>query len=211
MLRKAKNKERLVPVKGDCRGTKRRKINENKYISIQETWGQPLRTVAKKKQAEHTEQEHITNKKMRTTSNLRTIELTNIKTLENKVVEGPVDTQVLGWEEPRDWNKVLAEHRTRIIKEEHDRNRQLELQRRKIEGWQLYNTCKDYLENNDKFWKQKKEERIEENKRQERLHIARLRTRISLNKHENKKWEDKLQEGLNILPREQQEKEELRT
>ena len=210
MLRKTKNKERLVPVKGEFRGTKRRKIDENKYISIQETWGQPTRTVATKKQAEDTEQVH-TNKKMRTTTPQRTIKLSNIRTLENKVVQGPVDTKILGWEEPRDWNKVLAEHKSRIEKEEQDRNKQLELQRRKIEGWQLYNTCKDYLENNDKFWKQKKEERIEENKRQERLHLARLRTRISLNKHENKRWEEKLRDGLNILPKEQQQQEELRT
>ena len=142
---------------------------------------------------------------MRTTNPQRTIELTNIRTLENKVVEGPVDTKILGWDEPRDWNKVLAEHKARIEKEEQDRNKQLELQRRKIEGWQLYNTCKDYLENNDKFWKQKKEERIEENKRQERLHIARQRTRISLNKQENKRWEEKLRDGLNVLPKEQQQ------
>ena len=105
MLRKARNKERLVPAKADCKGTKRRKIDENKYISIQENWGQPTRTVATKKQAQ------INNKKRRITTSQRTIELTNITTLENKVIEGPIDTQILGWEEPRDWNKVLAEHK----------------------------------------------------------------------------------------------------
>ena len=38
MLRKAKNKERLMPVKGDNGGTKRRKIDNNKYITIQENY-----------------------------------------------------------------------------------------------------------------------------------------------------------------------------
>ena len=116
---------------------------------------------------------------------------------------GPVIKEQLEWEEPRDWDKVLSEHRKRIEQEEQDRNMRLEKQRRKKESWELYNTCKEYLENNDKFWRTRKDTRMEENKRTERLHEARIRTKIAR--------QNRLQEGLRILPLAEQEKEKKRT
>ena len=113
---------------------------------------------------------------------------------------GPVIKEQLEWEEPPDWDKVLSEHRKRIEQEEQDRNMRLEKQRRKKESWELYNTCKEYLENNNKFWRTRKDTRKEENKRTERLHEARIRTKIARQKRQNELWEDRLQEGLRILP-----------
>ena len=197
-----------MPAKGDNRGTKRRKIEENKYVTIQESWGPPTRTKSVKNQADDSNQHQ--NKKLKTTRQKITTRINNITTLENKISLGPIVQDCLGWEEPRDWDRVLKEHRERIEKEEQERNTQLQKQKKKEDSWKLYNTCKEILENNDKSWKQKKDARIEENKRQERLHIARQKTRISIQKQENKQWEERLQIGMNILPVQEQEKENQR-
>ena len=102
--------------------------------------------------------------------------MTNLVTTEDKIIRGQIVKDCQGWEEPRDWDNVLKEHRERITREEQEKNLRLEKQKKKQDSWKLYNTCKDILENNDKFWKQRKEARIEENKRQERLHEARKKT-----------------------------------
>ena len=211
MLRKAKNKERLMSVKGDSGGTKSRKIDNNKYITIQENWGPPLTTTASKKNLESTEQDQEpVNKKQRTTEQQRPERLNNIVTLENKVIEGPVECG-LEWEEPRDWDKVLREHKERIEMEEQERNNRLERQRKKIESWNLYNLCKQFLENNTTSWKQRRELQLEENLRQERLHLARQRTKIAKQKHENKIWDQTLQRGIELLPQQEQRSVEQRT
>ena len=120
MLRKAKNKERLMPVKGDNGGTKRRKIDNNKYITIQENWGPPPTTTASKKNLESPERDQEpVNKKQRTTEQQRPERINNIITLEKKVNEGPIECG-LEWEEPRDWDKVLREHKERIEMEEQE-------------------------------------------------------------------------------------------
>ena len=202
-----------MPAKGDNRGTKRRKINKNKYITIQETWGPPTRTKPNKNCPENKEQPQNPNKskKMRTREVNENIELTNIVVLKNKIIVGPVIKEQLEWEEPRYWDKALSEHRKIIEQEEQDRNMRLEKQRRKKESWELYNTCKEYLENNNKFWRTRKDTRMEENKRTERLHEARIRTKIARQKRQNDLWEGRLQEGLRILPIAEQEKEKKRT
>ena len=66
MLRKERNKARLVPLKGENLSTKRRKLNSTEYVKIQEIWGKPETSKPKKNQAE---QEHYReqppNKKQR--------------------------------------------------------------------------------------------------------------------------------------------------
>ena len=107
------------------------------------------------------------------------------------------------WEQPRDWDKVLTEHRERMEQEERELNERLEKQRRKEQGWQLYNICKQELENNSAIWKKRKEKQIEENKRLERLERARTKQRIYRDRIENKKWEEKLQQGLEKVPKQE--------
>ena len=43
-MRKLRNKERLVPARDRNIGTKRRKINNIEYITIEDNWGPPVRT-----------------------------------------------------------------------------------------------------------------------------------------------------------------------
>ena len=52
--------------------------------------------------------------------------LTNLRTIKD-----------LEWD-PRDWNKVLTEHREKIQREETEKNQRLERQRKKKESWALY-------------------------------------------------------------------------
>ena len=96
-LRKKKNKSRLVPSKGERSGAKRRKINDQEYISMKEIWGKPTPSVPKKNKA--TEQPEITqqNKKPRNenwnwnktseSTKKTTVRLTNCRTIENKPKE----------------------------------------------------------------------------------------------------------------------------
>ena len=200
-LRKLRNKERLVPAREQNAGTKRRKLNNKDYVTIQENWGPPDKTIAAKTPREQEGTPSKPSKRTRTKTAQETITLTNLRTVEDKVIEVAEQDKNLEWEEPRDWDKVLREHRERIMAEEQERNERLERQRKKEQSWELYRLCKEHLENNSTFWKRRKEKQVEENKRQERLEKARQRTKEYMTKLENKKWEAKIQEGLERVPK----------
>ena len=210
-LRKLRNKERLVPAKGENQGTKRRKINDKEFITIQENWGHPTTTCPQKNKKEQESIENQQpNKRNRTSENNKGIQLTNLRRIENKIIEVEEKDQNLEWEEPRDWEHVLREHKERIEQEERELNARLDRQRRKQEGWQLYNLCKKFLEENNSSWRRRREQQIEENKRAERLEIARIKARRTIQRIENNKWEEKLREGLEKIPKAEREQEENR-
>ena len=208
-LRKQRNKERLVPVRECNVGTKRRKLNSQTYITIEENWGPPTTPAPEKtkREQEDTPIEHP-SKRTRTKSNTQPTILTNLRTIENKVITIEENNKNLEWEEPRDWNQVLREHRERIEREELELNERLEKQRKKKESWALYTLCKNYLEENNNFWKRLKEKQNEENKRIERIEKARIKAREARNKYENKEWEQRLQEGLEKVPRQERDRVE---
>ena len=211
MLRKQQNKARLVPVKGENQGTKRRKINkENEYITIKETWGKPDQLPSEKHLTSLEEHPQEPAKKRTRTRNTQyqeeQVRLTNCKTIENKVYEVTEQNSDLEFAEQVDWDQVLKEHKERIEREEQEKNDRLERQRKKIEGWKLFNLCKEFLEQNNKAWMKRRDARIEENNRQERLQKARIKNREILTKQQNKKWEEKLREGFEKLPVREQEK-----
>ena len=140
-------------------GTKRRKINNTEYITIEDNWGPPVRTTAEKttrEQNESTEPPKKRTRKINEHGKQGTIRLTNLRTIENKIIEVEESDKNLEWEEPRDWDKVLRERKERINREERELNEQLEKQRRKEQGWQLYNLCKQQLENNSAIWMKRK-------------------------------------------------------
>ena len=72
----------------------------------------------------------------------------------------------------------------------------------------MYTLCKNYLEENNNFWKKLKEKQNEENKRIERIEKARIKAREARNKYENKEWEQRLQEGLEKVPRQERDRVE---
>ena len=191
--------------------TKRRKINDKEYVTIQENWGHPTTTCSQKNKKEQESMEtQQPNKRNRTIENNTGVQLTNIRRIENKIIEVDETDQNLEWEEPRDWERVLREHKERIEQEERELNAQLDRQRKKQEGWQLYNLCKKFLEENNISWRKRREQQIEENKRAERLEMARIKARRTMQRIENKRWEEKLREGLEKIPRTEREQEENR-
>ena len=107
---------RLHPVKEVDRGTKRRKINTTEYVTIKEIWGKP-ETTNPTKNKEHPEigtEETSTSKRIRTGNET----LTNCRRVEDKIMEQPVQSEELEWEQPRDWNKMLQERKERMEQEE---------------------------------------------------------------------------------------------
>ena len=153
-LRKLRNESRLVPLKREQENTKRQKLNENNdYVTIQEVWGRPQVSEPRTRTPDE-HQSEPKNKKCKTQENERTqsqymyensgqnlIKLRNIETL-NNIVEGPEENLEL--EEKRDWDKVLREHKQRIEQEEQEKTRLLDKQRKKTEGWKLYNLWKSF-------------------------------------------------------------------
>ena len=161
-LRKKKNKARLMPSKDENLGTKRRKIDEQNYISITEIWGRPAKTTSTKNKAEHQLEKPEANKKRKTKheaqqENPKFDHPQDIKLeldppehkMEQENLEKPVIQTGPGWQEPVDWDKRLEEHRKRIVKEEQERNSRLEHQEKKTKSWELYRLCKNYLEENN--------------------------------------------------------------
>ena len=148
------------------------------------------------------------------------IKLTNIKQVERTKIIPPNENRE-GWEDVRDWDKVLRERKERIEQEQRTLNENLEKKRKKEESWQLYNLCKKYLEENNRSWQKCREQQEEERMKVERLEKARTKMLMARNKQQNKKWNDKIQQGMSILPTETQkqereqeiakEREELRT
>ena len=137
----------------------------------------------KNKKIKTQENELTQTQYMHKNSGQNQIKLKNIETI-NKIVEGP--EQNLEWEEERDWDKVLREHKQRIEQEEQERTRILNKQKRKTEGWQLYNLCKKFLNENDTHWKKRNELLQEEQQRQERLQRARTKTQLARKRKQEK-------------------------
>ena len=65
-LRKQRNKARLLPSREQGPSQKRRRIDENNYVSIKEVWGEPEHSKPCKNKAENNET--VQNKKMRNNS-----------------------------------------------------------------------------------------------------------------------------------------------
>ena len=116
------------------------------------------------------------------------IVLTNLRKIE-KIVEVPEPNKDLEFGEKVDWDKVLREHKERIENEENDKNNKLEQQSKKVDSWKLYNLCKVFLEENSTHWNKRREQQLEENKRLERLEMARSKSTKLKEKERTKQWE----------------------
>ena len=195
-LRKKNNKARLQTENHKIQ--KKRKISENTYINIREVWGQPPSTAPRKNKNDNNEETEHQNKKKRLNERL-----TNIKTT-NNIIEGETITEFEVIE--TDWEKHLKEHYERLEEETNKRLKQLEKQKMKQKSWELYRECKNYLENNDPNWKQKKEERELEMKKKERLSVANEKQEKLRNKIKERKLQEEIEKGLKQLPANEQNK-----
>ena len=221
-IRKERNKARLRPSKVQDVGTKRRKINNEEYITIQEIWGKPTRTEPQKNKRTEENNENPPPKRTRTTmeeqhpqgqeqvntkntqnknytsKRNKQVILTNCKRIEDKVIEQEVDSSDLEWEEPRDWDKMLQERKERLEQEETMLNQRLELKKKKEQSWELYRTCKEYLEQNNDSWNKRKIKEQEERERLIRLEQARIKG----SKIRQKQLENEQELRIKKLPRE---------
>ena len=186
-IRKERNKARLRPSKEPNQVTKRRKINDQEYITITEVWGEPekseqvkskareqpdkepknKRTRMEQEQEEHPVSYEITvpkSQKFQLASRIterkpsNNEKLSNCKRTENKIMQGtPTNVE---WEQPRDWEQMLEDRKKRLEQEEKELREKLELQKKKTEGWELYRLCKNFLEQNDTRWNKRKEQTL---------------------------------------------------
>ena len=125
--------------------------------------------------------------------------LTNIRRIEDKVVEGEEITEFEV--EIVDWDKVLKDHKERLENETKEREERLEKKEIKEKSWELYKECKIFLENNEKNWEKLRNEREIEMKRKERLARAREQQEITREKVREKKLEKEIREGIVKLPK----------
>lgn len=94
------------------------------------------------------DQEHQISKKQRLGEHL-----TNIVTLENKVIEGET---ISNFEvENIDWEEHLENHRKKLETEAREKQEQLRKKEIKEQSWELFRTCTGYLEEKDKDWEKK--------------------------------------------------------
>ena len=125
-LRKERNKNRLQKDHA-TQPSKKRKIDNEEYVTIRKTWGPPKTSAPGKTKIIELEKEEA-RKKVRKEEDIC---LTNIIQLENRVVEGtPVSME--GYEiQEVDWEKRLEEHKTMLEKEVRERNERIKLKQRK--------------------------------------------------------------------------------
>ena len=202
-LRKQRNKERMVPTKEPA--SKRRKLDNNAYQNIKQAWGEPTRSEQQKTSRQDMEQAQVPvqdkllpppSKKQRQET------LTNLRVIENKVVEGPLEDLEL--EDKIDWEEKLRNHKEKIEKETEERERRLKRKEDKEKSWELYRLCKNYLEENSEDWGKRKMKRIEDKNRQERLQLAKCKQK----KGQINFIKEKIEIGMERIPLEERKKME---
>ena len=162
-LRKEKNKARLHHNRDSGSSTKKRKIDENNYIDIQEVWKKPEITKQQKNKIQEDEQNNAKRaKKNEKVPTQLAGSLTNLRTIEKVIT-------VQEWDETiqlvENWDEKIREHKKEIEEREQERIERLKRKQDKKHSWELARLCKEYLEENSVDWAKRKEQReIEKNK-----------------------------------------------
>ena len=79
--------------------------------------------------------------------------------------------------QPENWNEKIREYRENIVKEEQEKTEKMETENKIEESWELYDLCKQFLEENSKDWEKRKVERELEKARLLRIERARIKTK----------------------------------
>ena len=193
-LRKERNKARLHPTREQGPSKKKRKINEEEYINIQEIWDKPKMSTTQKREQETEESQ--AKKKMRNQNVGPSIKLTNMRTIETPHENKEIQLDM-------DWDERIKQRRKEIEEEEYKREQKLQYKEIREQTWALNRLCRRYLEENDKDWARTKELREQEQKRKLRLEKAGLMKRNA----QIREIEKKIEIGMEKLP--QKEREQL--
>ena len=195
-LRKERNRARLITEKNGA-DKKRRKIDEEQFISIRKIWGPPPPAAPEKRK--ETEKNETEKKKRKMEIEIGE-KITNLRTVENAVVEGLTITDFEI--EVVDWEKVLQEHQERVEKETKERQEKIGKKEIKEKTWQLKRLCNEFLESNEKNWEKERKNREIERKRQERLQVAKEKQEKIRQKVKERQLEKDIEEGLKQIPTE---------
>ena len=157
---KIRNKARLITERG-LPPQKRRKMEDQSFISIRNTWGHPTTSAPMKNLKETSTNDDVRNAKKPKLK--QTEKLTNIRRVENRPIVGETITEfdIL----VTDWDEVLEKHKERLEEETRSRKELLDRKSKKEKHFELYRECKTFLETNDKNWEKRKQERELEKKR----------------------------------------------
>ena len=166
-LRRKRNGARLT--RGHEGDRKRQKTGQGTYISVREVWGAPDRTEAKKMKADD-KVSSVRSKKMKVECR------DDLKHDNDEQTEQIVEFDDESDDNPGcDWNTKLSEHLETLENDVKAVKEDTESEVEKKSAWELYELCKDYLEDNEKHWQQKKLLRMKEIKKKERLEEARIK------------------------------------
>ena len=195
-LRKERNRGRLITEKNGA-DEKRRKIEEEKFISIRKIWGPPPPAAPEKRKESEIKE---TEKKKRKVEIEIGEKITNLRTVENAVIEGSAITDFEI--EIVDWEKVLQEHQERVEKETKERQERIKKKEIKEKSWHLMRLCNEFLERNEKNWEKERKDREIERKRQDRLQVAKEKQEEIRQKVKERQLEKDIEEGLKKIPTE---------
>ena len=173
-LRKHRNKLRLHPTREQGPRTKRRKLNNTEYISIEETWGQPETSKPRKNKEIPTENTENENKKKREQSPRPPRGSPSPGTREQENRTSINMTEEVEEHLDIEWDEKFSEHRNEILREQDKRTEHTEPEKEKEQSWELYRLCKTFLEENSETWRTRKIQRENEKNRIKRLEQAGL-------------------------------------
>ena len=125
--------------------------------------------------------------------------ITNLRRVEDKSYLGE-EIKDFELEEERDWEQVLKHHKEKLEKEKQDKENRIRDEEIEKKSWELYTECKMFLEENEKNWEKLRTERELENKKKERLYVARCKQEQVKERVKERKLEKEIQEGLSKLP-----------
>ena len=202
-LRKERNRARIH--QGGNTASKRQKINEEEYISIREVWGPPERNAPGKKKLREDEDEKENERNVRTKIIEPVASQGVPEPWEPNYEEEKVnrDTKEIEKEEEEktDWDIEIKKHKEEL---ENELEKKREKEKLKIKeedyAWKFFSECKDYLEDNNKYWEARRRKREEDRKREERLSIANQKRENIKEKILERKLEKDVEERMKQLP-----------
>ena len=166
-LRKTQNKTRLHPTKESGPKPKRRKIENEKYVSIEDIWGKPEKTKQEKSKISSDD-----NPKPSKTPKM--------------AEKSPQKLTIPKFPPPPPKKQEISQL---LSKQEQFKMERLEIQQEKEKAWALRRLCHKFLIENDKNWEKRKLEKIEEQERIERKEKQAILSRNAKIRHIEKKIE----------------------
>ena len=178
-MRKHLNKTRLHPTKEGGPKPKRRKVGDSDYVSIGEIWGKPDMSKPAKTKLEMDE-------------NPRSLKMAKVDDLSPPKTKIPTFPPPI---KPVEISQLLP-------KQEQFKQERLIRKQEKEKAWELRKLCHEFLQDNDKDWEKRKNERLEEKSRLERIEKMKIKSKNAKIQH----IEKTIEIGMNKIPEHEKNK-----